>query len=84
MTLPKLSSFEKTGSSIKKYYFQQFFVEDVYNSGVLVYLSTAWLAEIFQQILGCNLLEQSGYSPSSTRSVALINLLTGATTLRCD
>ncbi|XP_059476210.1 brefeldin A-inhibited guanine nucleotide-exchange protein 3 isoform X2 [Neocloeon triangulifer] len=55
---------------------EHYFVEDVYNSGVLVYLSTAWLAELFQLILNCNLLEVSGYNSTSTRSVALINLLT--------
>ncbi|CAB3365009.1 Hypothetical predicted protein [Cloeon dipterum] len=55
---------------------EHYFVEDVYNSGVLVYLSTAWLAELFQLILNCNLLEQNGYCPTSNRSVALVNLLT--------
>ncbi|KAF4525743.1 hypothetical protein B566_EDAN002003 [Ephemera danica] len=52
------------------------FVEEVYSSGVLVYLSTAWLAELYQQVLRCSLLEQAGYSPSMTHNWAVVNLLT--------
>uniref|UniRef100_T1J3I1 SEC7 domain-containing protein n=1 Tax=Strigamia maritima TaxID=126957 RepID=T1J3I1_STRMM len=53
------------------------FVAQVHGSGVLVYLSTIWLAELYQQVLQNNLLEDAGYNPNSTENSALINLLTG-------
>ncbi|XP_039275830.1 brefeldin A-inhibited guanine nucleotide-exchange protein 3 [Nilaparvata lugens] len=52
------------------------FVEEVHGSGVLVYLSATWLSELYQQVLVCSFLQQSGYSPASTDNLALINLLT--------
>ena len=56
------------------------FVEDVLSSGVLVYLSTSWLAELYQQVLNCDLLQQAGYEAGShgpAGGSSLINLLTG-------
>jgi len=54
------------------------FVEDVHGSGVLVYLSSAWLSELYQQTLATSLLEKCGHHPSNnTKNIALINLLTG-------
>ncbi|XP_071040403.1 brefeldin A-inhibited guanine nucleotide-exchange protein 3 [Parasteatoda tepidariorum] len=56
---------------------EQQFIEEVHGSGVLVYLSATWLAELFQQVLACNLLEKAGYNPASVENSALINLLSG-------
>ncbi|CAL1288840.1 unnamed protein product [Larinioides sclopetarius] len=56
---------------------EQQFIEEVHGSGVLVYLSATWLAELYQQILAINLLEESGYKPKSLENYALINLLSG-------
>lgn len=53
------------------------FVEEVYGSGVLVYLSATWLSELYQQVLACSLLETAGYNPNSGQQYALINLLQG-------
>ncbi|XP_049951444.1 brefeldin A-inhibited guanine nucleotide-exchange protein 3 [Schistocerca serialis cubense] len=52
------------------------FVEGVHGSGVLVYLSDTWLSELYQHVLALNMLERSGYRPSSGNNYALINLLT--------
>ena len=49
-------------------------MEDVLGSGVLVYLSTSWLAELYQQVVHCDLLHQAGYSD---QAASLISLLTG-------
>ncbi|GIY54583.1 brefeldin A-inhibited guanine nucleotide-exchange protein 3 [Caerostris extrusa] len=56
---------------------EQQFIEEVHGSGVLVYLSATWLAELYQQILAKNLLEEGGYKPGSLENFALINLLSG-------
>ncbi|XP_026279245.2 brefeldin A-inhibited guanine nucleotide-exchange protein 3 [Frankliniella occidentalis] len=52
------------------------FVEQVHGSGVLVYLSSAWLSELYQETLSNSVLERNGYDASLTDNVALINLLT--------
>ncbi|XP_022237175.1 brefeldin A-inhibited guanine nucleotide-exchange protein 3-like isoform X2 [Limulus polyphemus] len=52
------------------------FVEEVHGSGVLVFLSATWLAEVYQQVLKVNLLEVASYNPMSPENSALINLLT--------
>ncbi|XP_071438715.1 brefeldin A-inhibited guanine nucleotide-exchange protein 3 [Hetaerina americana] len=52
------------------------FIEEVHGSGVLVYLSATWLAELYQKVLSVNLLEVAGYNSSTTNNIALINLLT--------
>lgn len=57
--------------------FQQQFIEEVHGSGVLVYLSATWLAELYQQVLAINLLEEAGYKPESIENYALVNLLSG-------
>lgn len=57
--------------------FQQQFIEEVHGSGVLVYLSATWLAELYQQVLANNLLEEAGYKPASHENYALVNLLSG-------
>ncbi|GFT42290.1 brefeldin A-inhibited guanine nucleotide-exchange protein 3 [Nephila pilipes] len=54
---------------------EQQFIEEVHGSGVLVYLSATWLAELYQQILAMNLLEEAGYKPVSLENSALVNLL---------
>lgn len=52
------------------------FIEEVHGSGVLVYLSTLWLSELYQHITQRNFLEEAGYDPNSTENSAVINLLT--------
>ncbi|GFR02809.1 brefeldin A-inhibited guanine nucleotide-exchange protein 3, partial [Trichonephila clavata] len=54
---------------------EQQFIEEVHGSGVLVYLSATWLAELYQQVLAVNLLEEAGYKPVSLENSALVNLL---------
>ncbi|GFX32652.1 brefeldin A-inhibited guanine nucleotide-exchange protein 3 [Trichonephila clavipes] len=56
---------------------EQQFIEEVHGSGVLVYLSATWLAELYQQVLAINLLEEAGYKPVSLENSALVNLLSG-------
>lgn len=51
-------------------------MEQVHGSGVLVYLSSAWLSELYQASLSSSVLECNGYDASQTDNVALINLLT--------
>ncbi|XP_076307697.1 LOW QUALITY PROTEIN: brefeldin A-inhibited guanine nucleotide-exchange protein 3 [Tachypleus tridentatus] len=53
------------------------FVDEVHGSGVLVFLSATWLAQVYQQVLKLNLLEAAGYNSMSPENSALINLLTG-------
>ncbi|KAG8200080.1 hypothetical protein JTE90_001936 [Oedothorax gibbosus] len=54
---------------------EQQFIEEVHGSGVLVYLSATWLAELYQQVLATNFLEEAGYQPVSLENSALVNLL---------
>ncbi|KFM57850.1 Brefeldin A-inhibited guanine nucleotide-exchange protein 3, partial [Stegodyphus mimosarum] len=54
---------------------EQQFIEEVHGSGVLVYLSATWLAELYQQVLAINMLEEAGYKPVSLENSALVNLL---------
>ncbi|XP_035228366.1 brefeldin A-inhibited guanine nucleotide-exchange protein 3-like [Stegodyphus dumicola] len=56
---------------------EQQFIEEVHGSGVLVYLSATWLAELYQQVLAINMLEEAGYKPVSLENSALVNLLSG-------
>lgn len=55
------------------------FVEEVHGSGVLVYLSSTWLCEVYQQVLTTSILEIGGYQPSIQEQNALVNLLIGET-----
>ncbi|XP_054267676.1 brefeldin A-inhibited guanine nucleotide-exchange protein 3-like [Macrosteles quadrilineatus] len=50
------------------------FVQEVHDSGVLVYLSATWLSELYQLVLTVSPLQN--YSPESSDTPALINLLT--------
>lgn len=59
---------------------QEQFIDSVHGSGVLVYLSSSWLAELYQQVLTRNFLGDAGYDRTSHDNCALINLLTGRTT----
>ncbi|CAL4085330.1 unnamed protein product, partial [Meganyctiphanes norvegica] len=52
------------------------FVEVVHGSGVLVYLSAAWLGELYDQVVKDSFLQRAGYSTHSSHNCALINLLT--------
>ncbi|KAL0275112.1 UNVERIFIED_CONTAM: hypothetical protein PYX00_003074 [Menopon gallinae] len=54
------------------------FVNEVQNSGVVVYLSGAWLRELYQAVVSSSLLQTHGYLPTNYNSQqhALINLLT--------
>jgi len=42
-----------------------------------MYVSTSWLAELYQRILITNILVLSGYKTQATGHLALIDLLTG-------
>ena len=65
------------------YQFQDDFIASVLNSGILVYLTSEFLAEIYQGILITNIMGEAGFdcSDASSNSLlsncALINLLTG-------
>lgn len=54
---------------------QMEFIQEVHESGVLVYLSATWLSELYQLVLSTSLLQN--YSPETSDNLALINLLTG-------
>ncbi|XP_042241028.1 brefeldin A-inhibited guanine nucleotide-exchange protein 3-like isoform X2 [Homarus americanus] len=55
---------------------QEQFVDLVHGSGVLVYLSSAWLGEVYRQVRKDSFLQRAGYTPHSPHNCALINLLT--------
>ncbi|XP_035687405.1 brefeldin A-inhibited guanine nucleotide-exchange protein 3-like isoform X4 [Branchiostoma floridae] len=56
---------------------QKQFIEDVHDSGVLVYLSSTWLGELYKMIVTVNILGAAGYLPASPQSnQALITMLT--------
>ncbi|KAI8520628.1 hypothetical protein Bbelb_003820 [Branchiostoma belcheri] len=56
---------------------QKQFIEDVHDSGVLVYLSSTWLGELYKMIVTVNILGAAGYLPASPQcNQALITMLT--------
>ncbi|CAH1227063.1 ARFGEF3 [Branchiostoma lanceolatum] len=56
---------------------QKQFIEDVHDSGVLVYLSSTWLGELYKMIITVNILGAAGYLPASPQcNQALITMLT--------
>lgn len=63
--------------------FQDDFIASVLNSGILVYLTSEFLAEIYQGILVTNIMGEAGFGSSENpsnplfSSCTLINLLTG-------
>ncbi|XP_050521238.1 brefeldin A-inhibited guanine nucleotide-exchange protein 3 isoform X2 [Daktulosphaira vitifoliae] len=63
-------------SSLTPIMSEEQFIEEIFNSGMLLYVSTNWLAELYQHILVTNLLMLSGYKPQITGHLALIDLLT--------
>lgn len=77
LRLIQLGHYDKNATSVKVPLTETQFVEEVYGSGVLVYLSATWLSELYQQVLATSLLEIAGYNPNSGQQNALINLLTG-------
>lgn len=56
---------------------QDQFVEEIYSSGMLIYVSRNWLAELYQHILVTNILVLSCYKTQAAGHLALIDLLTG-------
>lgn len=57
---------------------QDQFIEEIYSSGMLMYVSRSWLAELYQHVLVTNILELSCYKTQTTGHLALIDLLTGS------
>lgn len=57
---------------------QDQFVEDIFSSGMLMYVSSSWLAELYQHVLVTNILALSGYKIQATGHLALIDLLSGS------
>jgi len=57
---------------------QDQFVEDIFSSGMLMYVSRSWLAELYQHVLVTNILVLSGYKTQATGHLALIDILTGS------
>ncbi|XP_075241169.1 brefeldin A-inhibited guanine nucleotide-exchange protein 3-like isoform X3 [Convolutriloba macropyga] len=56
---------------------QKQFIEEVHESGVLVYLSSTWLSELYKLIISCNILGEGGYTTQDPRvNNALIMMLT--------
>ncbi|XP_071957051.1 brefeldin A-inhibited guanine nucleotide-exchange protein 3-like [Antedon mediterranea] len=56
---------------------KQQFVNKVHDSGILIYLSSTWLGELYNQLLQKNVLGLAGYKPESVQcNKALITLLT--------
>lgn len=55
-------------------------MKNVQSTGVVVYLSGAWLRELYQAVVSSSLLQTHGYLPTNYNSQphALINLLTGS------
>lgn len=56
---------------------QRQFVDQIHASGLLIYLSSTWLAELYQQILTTNLLLEAGYDMKNIENNSLINLIIG-------
>lgn len=57
---------------------EQQFVTSVQNAGVLVYLSTPWLCELYQSILVSNPLESLDYEDQYSNRSALVDMLCDA------
>ena len=63
--------------------FQQQFVEELLTTGLLVYLSPAWLSEVYQHVIKNNFLAEAGYDfkrrrdPEEEMEQPLIQVLTG-------
>ncbi|XP_064488715.1 brefeldin A-inhibited guanine nucleotide-exchange protein 3-like isoform X2 [Ornithodoros turicata] len=51
------------------------FIEEVHGSGVLVYVSSSWLSELYRQVMVHNFLSDAGYELDTKCNSALINLL---------
>lgn len=52
-------------------------MEEIFSSGMLMYVSSSWLAELYQHVLVTNILVLSGYKTQGAGHLALIDLLTG-------
>ncbi|XP_063717969.1 brefeldin A-inhibited guanine nucleotide-exchange protein 3-like isoform X3 [Symsagittifera roscoffensis] len=56
---------------------QKQFIEEIHDSGVLVYLSSTWLSELYKLIISCDILGEGGYTTQDPRvNNALILMLT--------
>ena len=53
-------------------------MENVYASGVLIYLSQSWVSELYYQVTKDSFLQRAGYATQSQQNWALINILTGS------
>ncbi|XP_025415186.1 brefeldin A-inhibited guanine nucleotide-exchange protein 3 isoform X2 [Sipha flava] len=51
------------------------FIENIFSSGMLMYVSSNWLAELYQHVLVTNILVLSGYKIQAIGHLALIDLL---------
>ena len=60
---------------------QQQFVDELLTTGLLVYLSPAWLAEVYQQVIKTNFLGEAGYHDNEAEELPLIQVLTGKSLL---
>ncbi|ELT87809.1 hypothetical protein CAPTEDRAFT_215541 [Capitella teleta] len=52
------------------------FVDEVLHTGLLVYLTPTWLAEVFHQVINVNLLKQAGLQCNDSEKNPVIQLLT--------
>jgi hypothetical protein len=57
---------------------QDQFIENIFSSGMLMYVSSNWLAELYQHVLVTNILVLSGYKIQAIGHLALIDLLSGS------
>ena len=55
--------------------FQKGFMDEILSSGLLLFLSPAWLSEVYQQITSASILESAGFDP--TKYSPLVNMLKG-------
>lgn len=52
-------------------------MDEVLHTGLLVYLTPTWLAEVFHQVINTNLLKKAGFNSSEGIRSPVVQLLTG-------
>lgn len=59
-------------------YFQKQFVDDILGCGLLLYLSPAWLKEVYRHVIQRDFLSEAGYHDTvNDTQTALVQVLTG-------
>ena len=58
-------------------YFKQQFIDDILGCGLLLYLSPAWLSELYHQVITTDLLAEAGFDREKHRESPFITMIIG-------